>query len=413
MWAVIPKPEIFSDESAWMQEWAERVSAQRERQRCTRCVYTDEVPGIVFDEHGVCSYCRLHNYLDTQYPAGEDGQKQLEQVIEKVRKAGRGKAFDVVVGVSGGCDSSALVWMAKQWGLRPLAVHFDNTWNSQIAVENIHTVLDKLGVELYTHVVDNEVYDDIYRSFLLSGVPDIEAPTDIGLATTLYLPSLKYGIPYQFEGHSFRTEGVSPLGWMYMDGKYIESVVRQHGHFHEHGMRTYPNLTMARFLRFMLISRVKKIRPLYWMEYNKEETKKKLTAEFGWKWYGGHHLENRFTAFYHGYFLPRRWRIDGRANGFSALIRSGQMTRADAISQLEAPPTVEPGLIDLVKKRLGFSDEEFVRLMTLPFRSYRDYKTYKRTFERMRPFFWLMYKLELVPQSFYIKYTARNQESIS
>lgn len=361
------------------------------------------------DEAGVCSYCRLHERLDAEYPTGDEGEKRLTELAQRIRRAGKRSAYDVVVGVSGGCDSSFLLAKAIELGLRPLAVHFDNTWDSRIAVENIESVLSRLGVDLYTHVVDNEEYNDIYRAFLRAGVPDLEAPTDIGLAATLYEAAAKFNIGYIFEGHSFRTEGISPLGWLYMDGKYIESVVKECGHFDTHKLRTFPNLKMRAFLRHTLIRGTKKIRPLYWIDYHKEQAKQFLMDEFGWKWYGGHHLENRFTAFYHSYFLPRRFGIDQRVNGFSALIRSGQMTRREGLELMQAEPLLEPEIITTVKSRLGLDDAEFERVMTMPHRTYADFKTYKRTFERMRPLFYLMYKFDRVPKSFYIKYTASTE----
>lgn len=374
---------------------------------CTRCLYNDDTPSISFDEDGVCNYCKIYDQMNEEYPTDDAGERVLRQLAEKIKKEGRGKPFDVIVGVSGGCDSSFLVYKAKELGLRPLAVHFDNTWNSKIAVENIYNVLKTLDVELFTYVVDNEEYDDIYRAFMLAGVPDIEAPTDIGLATTLYMAAEKFGIKYMFEGHSFRTEGISPLGWLYMDGKYIQSVVKAYGNYNSHKLKTYPNLWLRSQLKWMLFTRIKKIRPLYYIDYQKKETKKFLSCELGWQWYGGHHLENRFTAFYHTYFLPKRFGIDQRANGYSALVRSGQITREEGMALLRQPLSYDPELVEMVKKRLGFSDIEFERIMTQPFKSFRDFKTYKRTFEHMRPFLWLMYKRDLVPKSFFIKYTSR------
>lgn len=373
---------------------------------CSRCLFDSTIRNIAFDAEGVCSSCHVTEDLEAEYPTGAEGQAKLAEIVAEIKAAGRGKKFDVAVGVSGGCDSSYLIHRAVEMGLRPLAVHFDNTWNSTIATENIHKVLDKLGVELFTIVVDNEEYDDIYRAFLLAGVPDIEAPTDIGLASTLYRACEKFGIKYIFNGHNFRLEGVSPLGWLYMDGKYIESVVKQHGNYGQHRLRTFPNMPLASFLRWMLVKRVKRVRPLYYEDLDKEATKRFLADEYGWQWYGGHHLENRFTAFYHSYFMPRRFGADGRKLGYSALIRSGQMSRDEGLRLISEQPQVDPEILELVKKRLHFSDEEFDRVMSLPKRSYRDYKTYKRTFERMRPFFYLMYKADLVPKSFYTKYTA-------
>jgi N-acetyl sugar amidotransferase len=375
-------------------------------QICTRCIYDKTVPKISFDLDGVCNYCRQIELLEKEYPTGREGDIRLKEIINKIKDAGRGKKYDAIIGISGGCDSSYLVHeMVTKYGLRVLAAHFDNTWNSTIATENIHNVLEKLGVDLYTIVVDNKEYDDIYRSFFKAGVKDLETPTDIALATTLYKAAEKFGIKYMIEGHSFRTEGVAPLGWIYMDGKYIQSI---HDKFGILPMKTFPNLWISDQLRWMLFGRVKKIRPLYYMDYDKEEAKKILNDKYGWQWYGGHHLENRFTAFYHSYFLPQRWNIDFRIAGFSAYCRNGWMRREEALYLMKKPAYLEDNLVDYVKKRLGFSDIEFDRLMNLPKKTYKDFKTYKKTFEYLRPFFWVMYKLELIPKSFFIKYTVKD-----
>ena len=169
---------------------------------CTRCIYDETVPNITFDGEGVCNYCRQIEAMDQEYPMGTEGAAQLQKLADEMKAAGRGKKYDAVIGVSGGCDSSYLVHQMKEvYGLRLLAAHFDNTWNSTIATENIYNVLEKLGVDLFTVVVDNKEYDDIYRSFFRAGVRDIDCPTDIGLATTLYRAAEKFGIKYMIEGH--------------------------------------------------------------------------------------------------------------------------------------------------------------------------------------------------------------------
>jgi hypothetical protein len=337
-----------------------------------------------------------------QYPTGPDGDRILEGIVERIKRAGRGKQYDCVVGVSGGCDSSWMLYKMVEYGLRPLAVHFDNTWNSPIATTNIYNVLEKLGVELWTYVVNNREYDDIYRAFMLAGVKDVEAPTDIGLAATLYMAAEQHGIKYIIEGHSFRTEGVAPLGWIYMDGKYIQSVHKAYG---TRPMKTFPNLEMTKFLRWAAVRNIRRIRPLYYLDYRKDEVKKFLASELNWEWYGGHHLENRFTAFWHTYFLPVRYGIDARQLGHAALVRSGQLTREEAIVDLATPIESDPDIVALVKKRLGFDDEAFEAVMHGPHRHYSDFATYKTTFERLRPLFWLLYKLDRVPKSFYMKFT--------
>ena len=380
--------------------------AQTTVRRCSRCIYDEHTPSITFDQSGVCNYCRATENLERQYPTGAEGEKRLKQIVEDIKRAGRGKPYDVVVGVSGGCDSSYMLIKAKEYGLRPLAVHFDNTWNTTIATTNIHTMLSKLDIDLFTYVVDNEEYDDILRAFIKAGVIDIETPTDIGLATTLYMAAAKYGIKYQFEGHSFRTEGLGPLGWFYIDGKYIESVVREFGNYKQHKMKTFPNLWFSRFMKYVLFNRIKKIRPLYWMDYDKEATKKLLADDYGWKWYGGHHLENRFTVFLHSYYAPRRFGLDTRVLGNSALVRSGQLDRDVAIKLLQEPFVFDEEILTVVKKRLKFSDEEFEEIFSQPTRTWKDFKTYKPLFESMRPFFYLLMKASLVPESFYVKYTS-------
>jgi N-acetyl sugar amidotransferase len=367
------------------------------------------VPSITFDEDGVCNYCRLHDQMDAEYPTGPEGEKRLREMANRIRHYGRNRQYDVVVGVSGGCDSSYMLYYAKQvLGLRPLAVHFDNTWNSTTATGNIRRILDALDVDLYTYVVDNTEYDDIYRAFMRAGVPDIDAPTDIGLASVLSMAAEKYRVKYIFEGHSFRTEGISPLGWLYMDGRYIQSVHRAFG---ERRMRTYPNMTLARFIRWTALRGIRKLRPLYFIDYHKQDAMKLLESKLGWKWYGGHHLENRFTAFYHSYFIPERFGADLRILGYAALVRSDQMSRSEGKRLLALPREHDEELVELVKKRLGYSDGQFRELMGLPKRSYRDFDTYKRTFERLRWFWWLMYRLDRVPKSFYLKFAVAEMQT--
>lgn len=377
---------------------------------CARCVYHDRIPYISFDEQGVCNYCHQHESLDREYPAGAEGRARLEALARRIAAAGRGKKYDVVVGVSGGTDSSYLIHLAKDLGLRPLAAHFDNTWNSRIAVENIANVLQATETDLFTHVVEAEEFCDLLRAFLLASVPDIDTPSDIGLATTHYLAARKFGIRYIFEGHSFRTEGISPHGWFYMDAKYIETVHRLNGRL---PIPSFPNLWISHWLKWTAVDRIKKIRPLYYVDYHKEGAKKLLADRYGWQWYGGHHMENRTAYFTNNYYLPRKFGIDLRYAELSALVRSGQLTRAEAVERVATEKTFDPSILDEVKKRLGFTDDGFEAVMARPRKTYRDYRTYKELFERLRPLFWAMYKLDLVPKSFYLKYTRKYEDSVS
>jgi N-acetyl sugar amidotransferase len=372
-------------------------------QICSRCIYDIKVPAITFNKKGVCSYCQMSDDLIEMYNTGTDvGQNELNRIIAQIKKDGKNKKYDSVIGVSGGTDSSFMMHIAvKQWGLRPLAVHYDNTWNSSTATENIKKVANKLNIDLFTIVVDNKESDDIFRSFFKAGVPEIDAPTDLGFAETHFRAASKFGIKYVLEGHSFIEEGVSPLSTMYFDGKYIKSIHKKFGSIK---MKSYPLMDFKAFMKWSLFKRIKKIRPFWYMKYSKQEAMKLLKKEYGWKYYGGHHLENRMSAFMHSYYLPKRFKIDQRNNMLSALVRNGAMERKDALDIYSKAPHIEDDLVEYFKKRLNLSDQEFYKIMDQPTKSFLDYPTNKKRFEKLRPLFFVLAKANLVPMSFYLKY---------
>lgn len=372
-------------------------------QICSRCIYDDRTPAISFNQDGVCNYCEMIDELKRQYQIGfPDGEKRIQEIISKIKAEGKNKKYDCVIGVSGGTDSSYMVWWAIQNGLRPLAVHYDNTWNTSIATENIRKVLGKLNVDLYTHVCDNKEADDIFKAFFIAGVPEIEASTDLALAETMYRAAAKFKIKYVLEGHSFLAEGITPLGKNYFDGMYIKSI---HKRFGKLPMKTYPLMTFSKFIRWTTLYRIQKIRPLWYIKYSKEEAIAFLQREFGWQYYGGHHLENRMTAFFHGIYCPQKFNIDYRNNSLSASVRSGNMDREAALHEYyETPPHIEPELLEYFKKRIGLSDSEYDAKMKEPPRYWEEFPTYKKRFERLRPFFYILMKANLVPHSFYLKY---------
>jgi N-acetyl sugar amidotransferase len=369
---------------------------------CSRCIYDETTASITFDQDGVCNYCRQIERLTEEYGTGGPiGQAKLDAIIDEVKRAGAGKRYDCVIGVSGGTDSSYLAYLTKHWGLRPLAVHYDNTWNTAISTQNICKVLSALDIDLYTHVVDNKESDDIFRAFFTAGVAEIEAATDLALAETLYRAAYKYGVKYVFEGHSFITEGITPIGRNYFDGKYIQSIHRRFG---ERPMKTYPLMTFSRFLWWSSVAQIRKIRPFWYILYSKEEARRHLQQSYGWQYYGGHHLENRMTAFFHGIYAPQKFLSDFRNNELSALVRNGKISRQAAIALYSVPPQVEDELLVYFKKRLEIDEDEYRRVMSAPPRTWRDYPTYKKRFERLRPLFFLLAKRNLVPMSFYLKY---------
>ena len=363
---------------------------------CTRCLYDDKTPGISFGPDGVCNYCKVHDKLCAEYPIGLTGFAKISELCRKIKKEGEGKKYDVVVGVSGGCDSSYLLYLTKQWGLRPLAVNFDNTWSTPVSFSNLDKMMEGLSLCCEDYRVNAEEYDDIYRAFLSAEVPDLEAPTDVAIATILYRAAEKYDIKYIFDAHCFRTEGISPLGWLYFDGKYIQSVYGKE-------FKTFPNLWLSDFLRWTVIKRIKRIRPLYYMDYRRDEAKSLLTEKFGWEDYGEAHHENDMTNFYHQHFMPRKFGIDQRVTLYSAQVRSGHMSRKEGLWQSKKM-ILNDDLINRITKRLGPINLDWIGT---PKKTYKDFKTYKKTFERLKPLFWILMKMDLVPKSFYQKYTAK------
>ena len=369
---------------------------------CSRCIYDDRVCGISFDSSGVCNYCQQIDALKQQFGTGtEAGERRLMEIVQEIKASGEGKPYDCIIGVSGGTDSSYMLYLAKKWGLRPLAVHYDNTWNSAIATQNIRKVLHALDIDLYTHVVDNKEADDIFRSFFLAGVAEMDASTDLALAETMYRAAAKHGVRYVLEGHSFVTEGITPVGRNYFDGQYIRSIHRKFGRL---PMHSYPLMTFARFLRWTCLARIRKIRPFWYINYNKEDARRFLEREYGWRYYGGHHLENRIAAFLHSIYAPQKFGTDFRNNTLSALVRNGKMSRQEAWEQYNAPPHIEDGLKAYFMKRIGVNEVEYQRIMSSPPKSWRDYPTYKKRFELLRPLFAILAKANLVPTSFYLKY---------
>lgn len=369
---------------------------------CSKCIYDERVSYITFDQNGVCNYCHQIDNLKKEYGTAESkGEAKFKEIIEEIKKAGKGKKYDCILGVSGGTDSSYMLYLAKKWGLRPLAVHYDNTWNTAIATENIRKVLTELDVDLYTHVVDNKESDDIFKSFFLADVAEIEAATDLALAEVMYRAAWEYNVQYVLEGHSFITEGITPVGRNYFDGKYIKSI---HKMFGKLPMKSYPLMTFVRFLFWSAFARIRKVRPFWYIDYDKEEARAFLEKEYDWKYYGGHHLENRMTAFFHSIYLPNKFNTDMRNNTLAALVRNGKVDREEAWREYNTPPKVEKDLLNYFKKRLNLTDKEYDEIMGREPKSWFEYPTYKRRFELLRPLFKVLAKANLVPMSFYLKY---------
>lgn len=369
---------------------------------CARCVYSSSISEISFDDEGVCSYCRHVEVLALKFGTGSAiGLSKWNQIVLDIKRAGTNSRYDCIIGVSGGTDSSYLLLLAKQVGLRPLAVHYDNTWNTAQAAHNIRNVTTALGVDLYTFVANNVEVDDMKLSFLRAGIREWEVDTDIAFAQVLRSAASKFRVAYILEGHSFIAEGISPLGDNYMDGKYVTQV---HKRFGSMKAKHYPNLTFWQFMKWTMLTRQKFVRPLWYLDYSKEKAREILESETGWVDYGGHHLENRASAFLHQYYLPTRFSIDFRYLSVGARVRAGIISRAEGLRIMASPVEFDSQLSDYVLNRLGLSQADFDILMKGKTRSWRDFKTYKRRFEVLRPLFFMLSKMGRIAPSFYQKY---------
>ena len=343
---------------------------------CARCVLDTSVPDITFDDSGECNYCKQFDAIIKDTPNDQLGEINMLKILDKIKAKGKYKKYDVLVGVSGGVDSTYLVHYAIKNGLRVLAANFDNGWHSEIAVSNIKNCLQKLGVDLVTYVVDYDEMKDILLSYMKAGIPWVDGPTDIAINSTLFKIANKNRIKYIFTGSSIRTEGKQPDEWTHTDSRQLKFIQNKFG---TKKLKTFPTLSPFQLIYFGIIRNIKMIRPFNYMKYSKSSAKQLLQEEYAWRDYGGHHHESAFTKFIIGYWLPRKFGIDKRKITYSAQVRSGLLERGKALELLAQPP-FDPGLIEedrnYVIKKLGITTEEFIRIWNTPNRSTYDYPSY-------------------------------------
>lgn len=350
---------------------------------CTRCVMDTTDPEIVFDENGICNHCHTYDGMVRDYVVdGEEGLRRLGQLAEKIRKDGRDKKYDCVIGVSGGVDSTYVAFRVKQLGLRPLAVHLDNGWDSELAVKNIEETLKRLGIDLYTEVLDWEEFKDLQVSFLKASTPDSEIPTDHAINALLSNMAEKIGVKYIIIGTNVRTETHLPRSWSqgHSDWKYIREL---HKKFGIRPLKTFPHYNFFTYYRRALTQQ--RIEILNYIGYNKKEALRVLQDELGWRYYGGKHYESIYTRFYQGYILPEKFGFDKRRSHLSSLVCSGEMTREQALDELKVPtyaPSMQEEDREYVIKKLGLTEDEFSAIMKAPNRSYWDYPSYGRFMRR-------------------------------
>lgn len=369
---------------------------------CTRCLMDDTVRGITFDEKGECTFCKIHDDLEKKYPLDDTAPQRVQLLVDKIKQDGKGKKYDCILGVSGGRDSTYTLYNAVKLGLRPLAVHFDNGWNSEIAVQNIKNSTNILGVDLHTHVADWEEFKDLQRSFLFASVPDAEVPTDWVIFSVLFEEAARYDVKHIIHGHSFRTEGTTPLTWTYMDGKYVQDLQRRFGKLK---LKSFPNMSMSKYIYYSLFKKINQIRILYYYYYNENEVLRVLEEELGWKNYGDKHHESKYTAFFQAYILTRKFNIDKRKLHYSAKVRNGQLTRDAALEVIKKDPyTGGMESLDYCLKKLDLSYEDFDKIMNDKPKSFLDYKSYYNLVKTFKKPITLGNKMGIVPDTVYKKY---------
>jgi N-acetyl sugar amidotransferase len=351
---------------------------------------------ITFDENGYCNYCTdfIQRLEKNHFVSKYDLEIKRDLLINRVKKDGKNKAYDCIVGVSGGVDSSYALYLTKKYGLRPLAVHLDNGWNSELATHNISNLVNKLGVDLYTHVIDWEENRDMQLSFFSANVVDIELLMDNAMLALNYQQAKKYNIKYILAGTNTSTEGMKiPSTWNYYkyDKRNIVAIQKRFGKMK---IKTHPLFSTVDLLWNEYILHHKWISFLDYFNYNKKEALAILQREIGYKPYPYKHYESVFTRFYQGYILPHKFNIDKRRVHLSTLVVTGQITRDEAIKHFETSPYPDPFQEkqdkEFVMKKLGFTEESFskyINALGVPHEYYANEKwlmDFLRIINRMR-----------------------------
>jgi len=349
-------------------------------QVCSNCVMDTSDSKIFFDDKGVCDHCNTY-YTDIEptWDTDEKGRKELEKTVTKIKKEGKNKDFDCILGMSGGVDSSYLLHLAvAELGLKPLVFHVDAGWNSQQAVNNIEVLVDGLSLDLYTEVIDWEEMKDLQLAFFKSGVPHVDTPQDHAFFATMYKFANKYKIKYILTGANYSTECIrNPKEWMYFqsDSRQIKDIHRRFGNG---PLKNFP-LTNILWHKVYLkyLKGIQVFSPLNFMDYTKKEAISLLTEKYGWQEYPQKHFESRFTRFYESYWLYEKFGYDVRRVQFSSLILTGQMTREEALDELERLPydveTIDHDF-EFVANKIGVSVSELRNIFNGPNKTYRDYK---------------------------------------
>lgn len=349
--------------------------------RCTRCVMDTTDPEISFDEQGVCNHCRhFEKLVGTEWLPNEEGARRLESIIARVKAEGAGKEYDSVLGLSGGADSTYLALKMKDWGLRPLVVHVDAGWNSELAVANIERIVKHCGYDLHTHVVDWEEMRDLHLAYLRAGIANQDVPQDHVFFASLYHFATSNGIRTIFSGGNLATEGIFPAAWhgSAMDVINLRAIHRRYG---SRPLKSYSTISFFNYyFWYPFVKKMRTVRPLNFMPYVKADAIREMERTFGYKPYDRKHGESLFTKLFQNYYLPTKFGYDKRLPHYSSLIVSGQMTRDEALKRLEEPlyePRELENDIAYFCKKLRISRAEFDALLAGANRHHTDFPTWE------------------------------------
>lgn len=345
-------------------------------------------PEITFDEGGVCNHCRKFDEVTTKawFP-NEEGAQRLKRIIEQIKAAGAGRSYDCILGLSGGVDSSYLALKASEWGLRPLVVHVDAGWNSELAVANIEKIVKHCKYDLHTHVVDWQEMRDLQLAYLRSAVSNQDVPQDHVFFAGLYHFAIRNRIRYVLSGGNIATESIFPRRWHgdAMDAVNLRAIHRKYG---EKCLISYSTISFFRYyLWYPFVKGMRTIRPLNYMPYDKAKAVAELESTIGWRFYGRKHGESLFTKFFQNYYLPTKFGYDKRRPHLSSLIVSAQMSREEALIKLEEPlydPDELETDIAFFCKKLRLSRAEFDELMAAPVHHYSDFPNQDRLYRGLK-----------------------------
>jgi N-acetyl sugar amidotransferase len=338
---------------------------------------TTSDPNLVLDENGVCNYCHTYDEL-VEKTKQHIGNQTLEDVFNQIKEEGKDKEYDCILGISGGVDSCYIAYLAKQYGLRVLAVHVDAGWNSELAVQNIEKLCKKLDYDLHTVVIDWPTMKELQRAYLFSGLGNQDVPQDHCFLAGVWKFAKQYDIKYVLNGYNLATEGILSTAYQHQasDWRSIRGVYRKCGRG-KISLKKYPHVNL--FTTYSInygVNGLKQIYPLNYINYSKKEAIKTLEREFGWKYYGGKHYESRFTKFFQEVYLPQKLGWEKRRDHLSSLIVGGEMTREEALEEIAIPPSTEAEMreeTEYVLKKLDISDEEWQKILKLPNKRAEDY----------------------------------------